>query len=65
MNDPVKDKTMPGAPVPLTMQPPPTDDEFIGTKINNPFLKQPAPDTKTIPKLAPLNPFKNRFEPEG
>ena len=56
MNDPAKDKTMPGAPVPLTMQPPPADDEFIGTRINNPFLKQSAPNAKTIPKLAPLNP---------
>jgi len=48
-----------GAGVPLQMPPPPADNEFLGTPINNPFrniAKQ---------KQMPSNPFHNRFEPEG
>jgi hypothetical protein len=48
-----------GAGVPLQTPPPPADNEFLGSPVNNPFRnggrKQPAPS----------NPFHNTFEPEG
>ena len=63
MNEPPK---IPAPPVAATVpsEPPPSDDEFVGTRSNNPFLKGAVKNNSRIPSI-PSNPFKNRFEPEG
>jgi hypothetical protein len=63
MNEP-KEKVPAVGGVPVEMPPPPADDEFLGSRANNPFVTSVGRGRNPNPR-APMNPFKNKFEPEG
>lgn len=50
------------AAIPTKMEPPASDLEFLGSRQNNPFIKNKPSSRQGTPSQ---NPFHNKFEPEG
>jgi hypothetical protein len=51
-----------GSSVPTKIEPPASDVEFLGSRQNNPFIKNRPSSRQGTPSQ---NPFHNKFEPEG